>query len=279
MSAASPRGRTGFTDVDASGRVDDLVAFLRRIPKASLAYRRVGYEMMGMRPGISVLDVGCGLGEVCVEMAAMAGPGARIVGVDSSLAMVEAAGRTVADSGSGVELRRASIYELPFPDASFDAVRAERVIQHLERPAAGLREMIRVTRPGGRVVVIDADHGQGGLAVDGGVESRVFEACRSALLAMVPNPHAGIGLRALFARAGLSDLRQEIHPIEFTHEQFREGLFLHDRLATAIDSGAVTRREVEEFLASMERRAREGTFQSVLVAYTVAGTRSGDPSP
>ena len=97
-------------------------------------FRRQGYDLMRLRPGDAVLDVGCGAGEVCVELAAIVGARGRVAGVDLSEAMVEAARRTVAASGRAIELQPASIYELPFADGAFDAVRAERVFQHLDNP-------------------------------------------------------------------------------------------------------------------------------------------------
>jgi ubiquinone/menaquinone biosynthesis C-methylase UbiE len=80
--------------------------------------------------------------------------------------MIAAARRAASNSASPVDLKVASVYALPFPNETFDAVRAERVFQHLEDPEAGLREMLRVTRTGGRVMAIDPDHGQHGLALD-----------------------------------------------------------------------------------------------------------------
>lgn len=138
-----------------------------------------------------MLDVGCGAGEVCVELAGMVAPSGRVVGIDPSDAMLGAARRTADASRPSIELHVGSIYALPFPDGTFDAVRAERVFQHLEDPDAGLREMLRVTRAGGRVMVIDADHGQHGIALDDSSQRRVFEASVRALMRMIVNPHSG----------------------------------------------------------------------------------------
>ena len=66
------------------------------------------------------------------------------------------------------------------------------MFQHLEDPDAALREMLRVTRRGGRVLLMDPDHGQASVAVDDARQRRVFEAARRSLLTLIVNPHSGV---------------------------------------------------------------------------------------
>ena len=134
-------------------------------------------------------------------------------------------------SGRAVELRTASVYALPFADGVFDAVRAERVFQHLDDPEAGLREMLRVTRAGGRVMVIDPDHGQAGLALDDPAQRRVYEALRRAMTRMIVNPHSGTRLRGMFVRAGLDDVAQIVKSFDFNYTEFMQMFFVGERLA------------------------------------------------
>jgi SAM-dependent methyltransferase len=103
--------------------------------------------------GDAVLDVACGTGFATRAAAAIAGAGARVEGSDLNPAMVAHA-RTVAD-GSGADLRwrEASALELPYGDGEFDAVICQQGLQFFPDPAAGVEEMIRVTRSGGRVGV------------------------------------------------------------------------------------------------------------------------------
>jgi ubiquinone/menaquinone biosynthesis C-methylase UbiE len=266
---------TGFSDVDGSARAEDLVDYLTVLADRLAGARREGYEMLRLAPGAAVLDVGCGAGEVCVELSARVGPKGRIAGIDPSETMIAAARRTAKGTQFPIELQVASIYALPFSDATFDAVRAERVFQHLDDPEAGLREMIRVTRPGGRVMAIDPDHGQHGLALDDPADRRVHDATVRAFLRIIANPHSGTRLRAMFVRAGLTEVEQDIKDVEILHADFVRGVFLHDRLNAAVDAGEITREDADRFVAALEKRQRDGTFFANAFGYNVAGTVPG----
>ncbi|GAA4858192.1 methyltransferase domain-containing protein [Saccharopolyspora cebuensis] len=107
-----------------------------------------------LRPGLDVLDVGCGPGTITADLARLVAPG-RVLGVDNA---PEPVARARAEH-PGAEFAVADVYALPHPDDSFDVVHAHQVLQHLTDPVAALREMRRVCRPGGVVAVRDADYG------------------------------------------------------------------------------------------------------------------------
>ena len=122
------------------------------------AENSAAYLLPALVPGTRLLDVGCGPGSVTIDLAARLEPG-EVVGVDTSAAVVEIAQKAAADAGAdNVTFQVADAYELPFPDDAFDVVHAHQVLQHLTDPIAALREMRRVTRPGGVVAVRDADY-------------------------------------------------------------------------------------------------------------------------
>jgi ubiquinone/menaquinone biosynthesis C-methylase UbiE len=102
-----------------------------------------------LRPGMSLLDAGCGPGTITVGLAPIVAPGV-LVAVDVSAEEVvcaEAAARTAGLDNVRVEV--ASILELPFADDSFDAVFSQAVLDYLVDPVAGVRELHRVLKPGG----------------------------------------------------------------------------------------------------------------------------------
>lgn len=265
---------TGFSNVDASHDAGNLVDYLALAAKHLANHRRAGYEMLRLQPGAAVLDVGCGAGEVCVELAALVAPSGRVVGIDPSDAMLGAARRTADASRSPIELHVGSIYALPFPDGTFDAVRAERVFQHLEDPDAGLREMLRVTRAGGRVMVIDADHGQHGIALDDSSQRRVFEASVRVLMRMIVNPHSGTRLKPMFMRAGAAEIELQTSAHEFAYPDFVRLFFLNERLKAAVEAGDIAREEAGDFVAALEERQRSGMFFANVIGYSVVGTKA-----
>lgn len=93
-----------------------------------------------------MLDVGCGPGVDLVAIGA-----SKSVGLDPSWAMCATA------QSSARTIVRGDAHNLPFSDGAFDAVRADRVVQHLAQPGDALREFVRVLRPGGRIVIADPD--------------------------------------------------------------------------------------------------------------------------
>ncbi|MEN8183582.1 MAG: metalloregulator ArsR/SmtB family transcription factor [Myxococcota bacterium] len=103
--------------------------------------------------GLTVADIGTGTGILALELARL---GLRVVAVDRSERMLEAAREKLVHSGlSGVELRRGDAAALPLGDQSVDAAFAHVVLQYLASPGDALLEMARIVRPGGLVVVAD----------------------------------------------------------------------------------------------------------------------------
>ena len=110
-----------------------------------------------LQPDAVVLDVGSGPGTITVGLARRAG---RVIGLDASVAMVEAARNHAARTGIGnVSFETGSAYDLPWDDDSFDVVYAHQVLQHLSDPVRALLEARRVLRPDGLLAVRDADYG------------------------------------------------------------------------------------------------------------------------
>ena len=265
--------RTGFSDVDPSGRIQDLVEYLATAAKILATSRREAYEMLRLRRGGSILDVGCGTGEACLDLAGQVGAAGRVVGVDASGGMLAVSQRNAETAGISIDLSQASVYSLPFPDGTFDAVRAERLFQHLRDPESGLRELVRVTRSGGRVMVVDPDHGQNGIALDDACHARVFEAAMRALRRMITNPKSGTRMKPMFVRAGLLSVENRVSALELTYPDFVRLLALQQALDSALDAREVTLEQSRGFLAELGDRHSNGTFFGCLIEHRVAGTK------
>ena len=114
-------------------------------------WRRRAARETGLRPGGSAVDVACGSGKLTAELAKIAGPAGRVVGVDFSPQMLEVARR----AHPGLEFLEGDALNLQFDDASFDASTIAFGLRNLADPVRGMREMLRVVRPGGRAVVLE----------------------------------------------------------------------------------------------------------------------------
>jgi len=130
-------------------------------PKLGLgkAFRNATLRLAALQPGERVLEVGCGTG-VLTRLAAQAvGASGHVVGIDPSYAMLLVAGQTAVCKASHVEFKAAAIEHLPFEDNSLDVVLSSLMLHHLPPDVkhAGLHEVHRVLKPGGRLLVVDVD--------------------------------------------------------------------------------------------------------------------------
>src|SRR5262249_61213247 len=112
-----------------------------------------------LRPGMRLVDVGCGPGSITRGLAQRVAPG-QVVGIDLSRDALDGARGDAAARGlTNLRYEEASVYQMPFADGSFDVVYAHQVLQHLRERGSAVREMLRVVRPGGLVAVRDVDWG------------------------------------------------------------------------------------------------------------------------
>ena len=133
--------------------------WLEGIPEPTIAsFAGTGNPFVAgrMNVGETVVDVGCGAGIDSMIAARMVGPTGRVVGVDMTPAMVEKAQRSARDAGSrNVEFRQGLAESLPVPDGWADVVISNGVLNLFPDKFAGLQEMARVLKPGGRLQIGD----------------------------------------------------------------------------------------------------------------------------
>jgi SAM-dependent methyltransferase len=121
--------------------------------------RRTGagaaFFLQYLRPGMRLLDCGCGPGSITVDLAQAVTPG-EAIGIDLREEALTHGRQLARDRGlSNVTFQVANVYQLPFPDGSFDTAFACAVLQHLAAPRAALTEMRRVLKPGGVIGLMD----------------------------------------------------------------------------------------------------------------------------
>ncbi len=173
-------------------------------------------DLAGVRRGQRVLDVGCGPGALTAELVSRVGADA-VSAVDPSASFAAAARERL----PGVDVRLSAAEQLPFPDGAFDTALAQLVVHFMADPVLGLREMGRVTRPGGLVAACVWDHagGRGPLAVFWSAVRALDPAAEDESgLAGVREGH----LAGLFAQAGLGGTQGTTVTVRVRHASFEQ---------------------------------------------------------
>ena len=171
-------------------------------------------DLAGVQRGQRALDVGCGPGALTGELVARLGR-ERVAAVDPSEPFVIAA----RERHPGVDVRYAAAEVLPFPDGEFDVTLAQLVVHFMADPTVGLREMARVTRPGGVVVACVWDHagGRGPLSLFWTAVRQLDPGARDeSELAGARRGH----LAELFTTAGLRDVDDTDLAVKVDHAAF-----------------------------------------------------------
>lgn len=121
------------------------------------AFRRRIADLARLQPGEEVLDVGCGTGTLALVARQRVGAIGSVSGIDPSLQMIAQARRKATQRKLAINFKVGVIEQLDFPDQSFDVVLSTFMMHHLpdDLKRRGLREVVRVLKPGGRLLVID----------------------------------------------------------------------------------------------------------------------------
>lgn len=260
---------TGFPDVDRAASAEKLVHYLKAVSSLEMVkkYKRSTYDLLGVKRGEHILEVGCGAGDDAHALALIVGAEGRVVGVDLSHTMIAEAGRKTAGLEGRLEFRAADAHHLPFSDATFDACRVDRVLQHLESPARAIAEMARVLKSRGRIAAAEPDWDTLVIDVPDRLLARkiIHHKCDTARQGWI-----GRQLRNLFAAAGLTDITVDTHTIALTElplaEQF---LGIRAAAANAAADGAVSADEAALWRNWLDQSAANQTFFCSLTGFSV----------
>ncbi|HYZ52280.1 MAG TPA: methyltransferase domain-containing protein [Streptosporangiaceae bacterium] len=263
-------GPAGFEAVDASGDPAALIGLLeaaRTVP-GLVAAKRGLLEQLALGTAQAALDVGCGYGADVADMARRMPRGTQVSGVDASEAMIAEARRRTASFGARVSLRVGEATDLPYPDHMFDACRADTVLQHVPDPGRVVSEMARVTRPGGRVAVLEFDQGTAFLDHPDTETTRIIlDTFTDAAV------HGWIGRQVprLFRLAGLTDV--SVTPLVILSNAPFWRILYQSQVARLQDQGLLTDEETSLWWVELEEWAQEGNFLGGATVFVVAASR------
>src|SRR5215472_1128612 len=128
----------------------EVTRYLELLTQQLDGMKRKSIDLLRLRLGDSVLDVGCGLGRDAEIILGAVGAAGRVVGIDPNQELVAKAMERTRAIFPRPEFRAGDALSLEFADNTFDGCRTDRVLQHLDDPERAVAEMVRVTRPGGR---------------------------------------------------------------------------------------------------------------------------------
>jgi SAM-dependent methyltransferase len=269
----APMQRTPFADLD--GQSSEMTSMLLTALEAMGRHPEIGrvretaMAMLDPSPGGRLLDAGSGGGDVARGLAAKVGPTGEVIALDYSAAMTAAA--IERHDGSNVRYTTGNVTALELPSDSVDGVWCERVLQHVDDADGAIAELIRVTRPGGRVCLIDTDWAS--LAFDG-VPEELAQIVIAAMHGRLTPRQRDMGrtLRRRLVDARLADV--DAKPITCLFGDPASAAVVLPMVNPMVPQQAwMTPPGVrEEWFSDVDAAGARGDFLAVLTIWVVAGT-------
>lgn len=257
----------------------DRGAELRRLERqaaVALDRERAAVASLGVDPGATVLDVGCGPGLMSARLLELV-PAGALIGVDADPALLARARERCAGAGARARFVEAWADALPINDQSVDLVYARFLFQHLPRPLTVLAELRRVLRPGGRVCVLDTDDGN--LLVHPAPPGldRLLRASAAGQRGRGGDRHVGRKLRALLVQAGFAEVAVRLEP--FTAEAAGWEAFVDVTMGfkrQIVDPALMSAEEADVVIGALRALSAEAGAWAQTAAYLAVGARPVD---
>ena len=265
--------RLGYALVDGDEHVPVLLRTMDATSSwdATVELRAFERQQLRLAEGDRLLDVGCGLGDAAIALAADLGTSGEIVGIDKSTEMLLVARERARALTCSTRFSAGDALALEEPDASYDAVRSERTLQWLADPQAAVDGMARTLRPGGRLALIDTDWSTFRLDVG---DPNIGLAVENALRVERRRPsNVGSHLEDLVRSAGLTSVVTAASTQLWTMwdpgtSPAPVGCFSMRSLGDdLVDAGELDRHDVDRFVAVVEDAARANQFSMSLTMF------------
>ena len=213
---------------------------------------------LALAGGESVLDAGCGTGLLLEQEALAVGREGRAEGVDFSEDMLAHA-RARCDGLEQVTLQQGSVENLPFEDASFDALSCTQTLLYVADMDKALKEFYRLLKPRGRIVIIETDWSGAIINSEDQVMTRkILDAWGDAVI----NPNLPRRLRPVLRQVGFSAPRVEAIPVlnaSYSKNSFSANM-LQNFASTARKLGAISEVEADAWLEGIDRLVQKDEY-------------------
>jgi ubiquinone/menaquinone biosynthesis C-methylase UbiE len=239
---------------------------------SEVAARKVYLDLLHLRPGQCVLEVGAGSGAVALDTARRVTPSGTITALDPFQPLLDMAVAEATSAGLGANLKTqcGDARDLPFTDRSFDAAYCHWLLIHVAPAARIIREMMRVTKPGGGVLCVEADWETATVHPgDPAVTRRILNACCARQL----DGWMGRKLRGTMRACGLADVAA--HPIVSIDDGGeRSGWLDHvrSRADVALEANAISAAERTAWLAALDDGGARGDYFFSVTQFATIGT-------
>jgi ubiquinone/menaquinone biosynthesis C-methylase UbiE len=262
-----------WADLDTTVDPSAFVRYLDAVNSLDLLQRLKAhsYDLLDAREGRRFLDLGCGVGHDAMALAARVGTTGRVLGIDASSIMIAEARRRSEGLGLPVAFAVADVHRTGLTHDSFDGCRAERLFVHLVDPVSALLEMVRVTKPEGCLVVLDADWQT--LVVDSKYRA-VTRKLLDFFCDIGRNRWIGRQLRRLFVDAGLKDISTAADTLIVTDLAVADTVFkLNELVSQASATGVVSVAEAESWFYELRQSDERGEFFAALTMFCIRGVK------
>ena len=247
----------------------DYLRFVDSIPQFR-AIKERSYEALALKEGSSVLDAGCGIGLDTCRMGARTGKSGKVIGLDSNESMISFAEKNRLPNLENVSFICGDLQTLDFPDNFFDAVHIERTLEHLEDPKPALKNLFRVLKQGGTLVIVEPDFETA--TPDPGDR----DATRSLVSYCADNVGDGwIGrkLYGLMRETGF-EVRIEAEPvILYDYPTFRRIGLMDKFVPGAVKTGVLSQKESDLLFEGWKQAGEKGNFFWSMVMFRAIGKK------
>jgi len=255
-----------------SGYVNQIA--LENIARITSRIKKQITDLLNISLNDYVLDIGCGLGVETISIAQQVKDQGLVIGIDYDTHMLNIAQHCLTNAGlsENIKFIPANTNFLPFASNSFDACRCERVFQHLTNDDQAFQEIVRVTKPGGRIVIADSDWASLSIdTVDTKLERRIVQG----IAELLNNGYAGRRLARLFIGNGLVDLAVEAHPIIWRdYKSFCATCLSMSNIDNSlVKANVATKADIKEFRKNLQFNDKQDVFFATGTIIMVSGKK------